>query len=300
MCQTVGLDAQRGQRAHAAHAEHDFLLDAASCGRRRTGGARCRGRARCSPAGRCRAGRASTWPMRACHTFTCSCAAGERDLDLQLGAVLAAHRLDRQVLEIRVEVLGALVALAVDRLHEVALPVEQADGRRTAAGSRSPPCSGRRRGCRGRRNRSAGSRGSRTRRRSRRPGRRAGSRRRSAERRLGVVGVERGEHAVEAVEERRVGGRVEQALLVDALEQRLRDCARPRPTARGAAARTARASGGPSCTRGCAASSSSRARRLGMRGLTSRKKRVPGGMTWTHDGLICSLTTFRVRVLEDR
>ena len=28
MCQTVGLDAERRERAHAAHAEHDLLLDA--------------------------------------------------------------------------------------------------------------------------------------------------------------------------------------------------------------------------------------------------------------------------------
>jgi len=37
------------------------------------------------------------------------------------------HRLDRQRLEVGVEVGGLLVAVTVDGLREVALPVEQAD-----------------------------------------------------------------------------------------------------------------------------------------------------------------------------
>ena len=68
-----------------------------------------------------------TWPTFACHTLTTHFAAGKLDVDRQVGAVLAPHRLDRQVVEIRVVVLGALAAIAVDGLHEVALPVEQAD-----------------------------------------------------------------------------------------------------------------------------------------------------------------------------
>ena len=53
--------------------------------------------------------------------------AGKLDVDRQVASDPAAHRLDRQVVEIRVVVLGALAALAVDGLHEVALAVEQAD-----------------------------------------------------------------------------------------------------------------------------------------------------------------------------
>ena len=60
------------------------------------------------------------------------------------------------------------------------------------------------------------------------------------ERRLGVVGVVGRQHAGEAVEERRVGGGVEQALLVDALQHRLRAVA-DRVPQRGVQAREQRA-----------------------------------------------------------
>src|SRR5579859_4129675 len=54
-------------------------------------------------------------------------APGKRDLDLQLGAVFP-DRLDRKVVEIRVVVFRALAPIAVDRLREIALPIEQAHG----------------------------------------------------------------------------------------------------------------------------------------------------------------------------
>ncbi len=147
--------------------------------------------------------------------------ARKRDLDLQRRAVLALHRLDRHVLELRVRVRGALAAFAVDRLHEVALPVEQAHGdegklevaRRLAviAGQDAEAARVRRQALVHAelgaevRDQVAGAEAAAV----------------LAERRLGVIRVERGEHAAQAVEERRIGGGVDELLLVDALEHRL-------------------------------------------------------------------------------
>ena len=162
-----------------------------------------------------------TWPTRACHTLTCSLRPGKRELDRELGAVLAPHRRDRQVVEVRVVVLGALAAFAVDRLHEIALAVEQPDGdewqlevaRRLAmvAGEDAEAAGIDRQAL------VYAELGAEV-------GHQVLARHAArvlAERRLGVVGVERREHARQAVEECRVGGGVDQALLVDALQHRL-------------------------------------------------------------------------------
>ncbi len=54
-------------------------------------------------------------------------AAPHLDRDVQLFAVCPQRRFDRQVVEVGVVIGGALVALAVDLLGEVALPVQQSD-----------------------------------------------------------------------------------------------------------------------------------------------------------------------------
>ena len=145
---------------------------------------------------------------------------GKLERDLELCAILL-HRLDRQVAEVRIVVLGALPAFGVDRLHEVALAVEQADGderqleiaRRLAvvAGEDAEAARVDRQAfvdaeLRAEvRHQVVGAEAARV----------------LPERRLGVIRVERGEHPRQAVEECRVGRGVEQALLVDALQHRL-------------------------------------------------------------------------------
>ncbi len=159
-------------------------------------------------------------------------AAGQRDIDGQLRAVLALHRRDRQVLEVGIEILGVLVALAVYGLDEVALPVEQPDGH-----ERQLPV---------------------TRGLAVVPGEYAQAARVDRHAlvkaelgaevrdqvavlekrgvlprdRLGVVGIEGREDAVEAREKHRVGSCRRQALLVEALQHRLRAVAHRVPQRR--------------------------------------------------------------------
>ena len=136
--------------------------------------------------------------------------------------VLVGHRRDRHVVEVGVEVLRVLVALGVDRLVEVALPIQQPDpdegqqhvARRLAvvAGEDAEPA---------------------------RVDRQAlvkselGAEIRDevggaqplgavAPQRLRVVGVVGRQDAVEGAQECRVVGRIDEPLLVDALQQRLR------------------------------------------------------------------------------
>jgi hypothetical protein len=157
---------------------------------------------------------------------------GHLDLDVQLGAVGAQHRRDRQVVEVGVAVDGVLDALVVDGLVEIALAEQQADGDEghaqvagrlaVVAGEDAQP---------------------------------AGIDRQAlveaeleAEvgdqvvvaqvlgavraRRLVVIGVVGRQHARVVAEEHRVVGGIQQALLVDALEEGLRAVADRAPQAR--------------------------------------------------------------------
>ena len=173
MCQTVGLSPSASQRAHAAHAEHDLLLDA----RRAVAAVELVGDvailARRSPRRRCRAGTACTWPTaRAATPCTSRVRPGNVDVDVDLGcrrAPAPARSAGSSNSESRVARL--LVAFGVDASARSSPGGRAAPRRRTAGACRWRPCSGRRRGCRGRPSRSESSRGSRTRRRNRRPGR---------------------------------------------------------------------------------------------------------------------------------
>ena len=148
-------------------------------------------------------------------------AARKRELDGEVAPVLL-HRLDRQVGELRVVVFGALAAFRVDRLHEVALPVKEphADegqleiARRLAVIAREDAeAAGVERQALVHAELGAEVR-------DQLVGLEAA--RAALERRLGVIRVERREHARQTVEERGIGGRVDQALLVDPLQHRLR------------------------------------------------------------------------------
>ena len=192
-----------------------------------------------------------TCPTRARHTLTATRPPGERDLDVQLGAGLARDRLDRQVVEVRVVILGLLRALAVDRLAEVALAVEKAHaderqphvarGLAVIAGEDAEAARVDRQalvqaelGAEVRdRDRSRGA----TRSRSGAPARCDTCRRRT-----GPGCSSRG------TPDRRRRRRGAPRRCASAAPW---DCDRPPPTAPGAAGRRARASRGPSCTRGC-------------------------------------------------
>ncbi len=119
-------DAERGEGAHAADAEDDFLLDA-------------RGAVAAIETVRDGAvGGAVLWQRRVeqvkPHMADARLPHLEHDIapghghgHLEFRAVLAHQRRDGQVVEIRVGVLSVLVALVVDGLEEVALPVQQSD-----------------------------------------------------------------------------------------------------------------------------------------------------------------------------
>ena len=121
-----GRDTQRAQCAHAADAEHDFLLDA--------GGAVATVEPAADLAVRRRIGldiaveqvQRDMAAARAPHVEVHG-APGHLDLHHHLRAVRPGHPLDRQVVVVGVAVGGVLVALAIDRLREVALPVQQTD-----------------------------------------------------------------------------------------------------------------------------------------------------------------------------
>ncbi len=148
-------------------------------------------------------------------------AAGEGELDREVAAVLL-HRLDRQIGELRVVVVGALASLGIDRLDEVALAIERAhrDERQLEVARRLAMVAG------------EDAEAARIERQAlvhAELGAEVGHQlvrleaaRILAERRIGLVGVEGGEHALQAVEERGIGGGVDEALLVDALQHRLR------------------------------------------------------------------------------
>ena len=148
-------------------------------------------------------------------------AARERELDGEIAPRLL-HRLDRQVGELRVVVLGALAAFGVDRLHEVALPVEQAHAdegqlevarRLAVVPGEDAEAAGVERQALVHAELGAEVRHQLV---------RLEAARARLERRLGVIGVERRQHARQAVEEGGVARRIDQALLVDALEHRFR------------------------------------------------------------------------------
>ncbi len=117
---------ERDERAHAADAEHDFLLEARLAV------------AAVEPVRDAAVGVAVVRDVGVEHVephvpdlrlpdLDAHHAARQLDLDEQLAAGAVVHRLDRQCLEVGVEVGGLLVAVTVDGLREVALPVEQAD-----------------------------------------------------------------------------------------------------------------------------------------------------------------------------
>ena len=149
-------------------------------------------------------------------------AAGKLDFDHQVGAVAAPHRRDRQVAEIGIVVLGALAAVAVDGLHEVALAVEQAHGdeRQLEIARRLAVVAG------------EDAQAARVHRQALVHAELGAEVRHQVlgleaarvllERGFRVVGVEGRQDPGHGIEERRIGGGVDQALLVDALEQRLR------------------------------------------------------------------------------
>ena len=214
-----GLQVHRGERAHAADAEHQLLLQA---------------RAAIAAVQAVRDGAVALVVFRhvgiqqeQAHMADArlphldhELSSREREFDREIAPRLL-HRLDRQVGELRVVVLGALAAFGVDRLHEVALPVEQAhaDEGQLEVARRLAVVPGE-------------------------DAEAAGVERQALvhaelgaevgdelvrleasrvlpERRVRLVGIERGEHALQAVEERGIGGGVDQTLLVDALEHRL-------------------------------------------------------------------------------
>ena len=120
------LEADRGERARAADAEHDLLLEA----RDAVAAVEAVGDVAVALAVLRQVGVEEVQRDVAdprLPDLDEHFALRERRFDAQVAPV-RAHRLDRQVVEVRVVVLGALAALAVDRLHEVALAVEQADG----------------------------------------------------------------------------------------------------------------------------------------------------------------------------
>ena len=172
-------------------------------------------------------------------------------LHVQVLAIRAIDRGDRQVVEIGVDVLRVLVAFAVDGLMEVALPVQEADpderqphiARRLAVVPREDAKSARV-------DRQAlveSEFGTEV----RDEVVRAQPFRAVAAERLGMVRVIGGEDAVESVQEDWIVGGIEEALLVDALQERLRAMAYRIPQVLVQAARRARASRDPSYTRGC-------------------------------------------------
>jgi hypothetical protein len=145
----------------------------------------------------------------------------ERHRDVEIRPVLPAHGRDRQVVEIRIEILGALGALAIYGLDEVALLVEQphrherqlAVARRLAvvAGEDAEPAGVDRHALveaeLGTEIRDEVALGE--------------ERRVLLGYRLRVVGIEGGEHAVETRQEYGIGRRRRQPLLVQALQHRL-------------------------------------------------------------------------------
>ena len=137
MCQTVGAEAHRFERAHAADAEHDFLLDARvlvpaveAVGDGAVGFAVCRqvGVEQVQP----------HVPHARLPDLHLDDAIRKIDRDVDLAAARVMRRLDRQRGEIGVLVRRLLVAVAVDGLEEIALAIEQAH-----ADERQPRVAGR-------------------------------------------------------------------------------------------------------------------------------------------------------------
>ena len=192
-----------------------------------------------------------TWPTLRLPDLRDHRAARKRDLDPQLAAVAAATGAIGRSSKSE-SWYSARCAPSASIVCRSSPAGRAARRRRTAAGSRSPPCNGRRRGCRGRRNRSAGSRARRTRRRSTPPGR---SGRKPPEFCLNGGSAWYASKAAST--------RLKLSRNAGSAAASIRRCSSMRfssafglwPTASHSAriqpARRARASAGPSCTRGC-------------------------------------------------
>ncbi len=120
-----GSESQRAQRPHAAHAEHDLLLDArrAIAPVEPVGGGAVLGRVGLQVGVEQVQRHAAhlRLPHAAMHVVL-----AELDAHLERRAVLTQDRQDRQVGEVVVGIDRVLHAFGVDGLREVALPVEQA------------------------------------------------------------------------------------------------------------------------------------------------------------------------------
>ena len=137
MCQTVGTQSHRLERAHAADAEHDFLLDARvlvpAVEAVRNGAVgfavhRHVGVEQVQP----------HMPHARLPDLHLDGAIRKIDRDMDLVAAFVLRRLDRQRREIGVLVRRLLIAVAVDGLEEIALAIQQAH-----ADERQPRVAGR-------------------------------------------------------------------------------------------------------------------------------------------------------------
>jgi len=119
-----GLDAERREGARAAHPEHDLLLEAGcrvAAVQAMRDVAVAVGRALHRGVEKIQRDVAD---LRAPHARTHD-ARRERHFDDELRAVGERRRLDRQVIERRLHVVGALIAFEIDGLDEVALSIQE-------------------------------------------------------------------------------------------------------------------------------------------------------------------------------